>query len=589
MRRRRVGRRGHAHAAASLALAALGVCSPGAAADAPRVTGLYRCGDLLDSVRFEFCVDFSGGRPEDLRLMLGGRLLDAATGAGEQIRFEIDRSKHSSGPLCLEQAGVRSNSVWLSVQDSAIVAAGPAEVAKNSDGIDTYVDLVSIIVEEEFDALAEARRLAGKYGASVVGSIPPLRVYQLRLSVPDLVHRDALVLRLGGEESVDTVVIEESSAEDAETARQQEPRRPDSEVAANRFVDAVDYYRRRVPGPPDARVEPAPQRLGVIERALDFDAPDFFGLIEPKPGEIHLFGRDAASPRHHGSTIAGILAAGWDDGGNTGFLRALDGHHNGIDIIVDRGSDAGIAENVAASVRLVQDGARVLNWSWGVHRVGAIRVGGGDIGSAVRSGVAFEGYEELFEEFFLWLRRHHPEVVVVNSAGNASSFSGSDDYRLPSSFVTPQLIVVGAHQRSGEDVPVGHPDYAEQRGTSNIDARVDITAAACVAGSVAAQDDVAELHCGTSYATALVSGLVTAMLTINTELMPDEIRELLRRASMPIGTELDFEPAEAEDLTAPILPSERAEQLDHPDVGRSARLDMRQALLLTVESLHTVE
>jgi hypothetical protein len=140
---------------------------------------------------------------------------------------------------------------------------------------------------------------------------------------------------------------------------------------------------------------------------------------------------------------------------------------------VDRGSDAGIAENVAASVRLVQDGVRVLNWSWGVHRVG-----GGEIGSAARSGVAFEGYEELLEEFFLWLRREHPEVVVVNSAGNAGSFSGSDDYRPPSSFVTPQ---------------------------------------------------------------------------------------------------------------APILPSERLDQLDHPDGGRSARLDMRKALLLTVESLHALE
>ncbi len=231
----------------------------------------------------------------------------------------------------------------------------------------------------------------------------------------------------------------------------------------------------------------------------------------------------------------------------------------------------------------------MLNWSWGVHRVGAIRVGGGEIGSAVRSGVAFEGYEQLPEEFFLWLRREHPEVVVVNSAGNAGSFSGSDDYRLPSSFVTPQLIVVGAHQRSGEDVPVDHPDFAEPRGTSNIDARVDITAAACVSGSVEAIGETAELHCGTSYATALVSGLVTAMLTINPDLMPDEIRELLRRASMPIGTELDFEPAEAEDLTAPILPSERTDQLGHPDVGRSARLDMRKALLLTVESLHTLE
>jgi len=560
-----------------------------ATADALRVSELYRCGDLVDPVRFEYCVVFSGGRPEDLQLMLNDRLLETRTDSDEQIRFEVDRSKQSSGPFWLVQADVRSNSVWLSVQDSAVVAANAANVAKNSDGIDTYVNLVSIIVEEAFEALPEARRLAKKYDADVVGAIPPLRVYQLRLKVPDLVHRDALVLRLGGEESVDTVVIEESSAEDDETDRQHAARRPTNEVAANRFVDAVDYYRRRLPGPPDARIKLTPQRLGVIERALDFDAPDFSGLIEPKPGDLRLFGQDAASPYNHGSTIAGVLAASGGDGGNTGFLRALDGHHGGIDIIVDRGSDAGITGNVAASVRLVQDGARVLNWSWGIHRVGAIRVDGGDFGSAVRSGVAFEGYEELLEEFFLWLRRHHPEVVVVNSAGNAGSFSGSDDYRLPSSFVTPQLIVVGAHQRSDKDVSVGHPDFAEQRGASNIDARVDITAAACVSGSVATKDEVAELYCGTSYAAALVSGLVTAMLTINPELMPDEIRELLRRASMPIGTELDFEPAEAEGLTAPILPSERAEQLDHPDVGRSARLDMRKALLLTVESLHVVD
>ncbi|MGH8496836.1 MAG: S8/S53 family peptidase, partial [Gammaproteobacteria bacterium] len=350
-----------------------------------------------------------------------------------------------------------------------------------------------------------------------------------------------------------------------------------------------DYYRRRIPGPADARVEPASQRLGVIERSLDFDAPDFSGLIEPEPEELRLYGRDADGPDSHGSTIAGVLAASWKDGGATGFLRGLDGHHGGIEVIVDRGSDAGITENVAASVRLVQDGARVLNWSWGVHRTGALRVGGGDVDSAVRSGVAFEGYEELLEEFFIWLRREHPDVIVVNSAGNAGSFSGNDDYRLPSSFVTPQLLVVGAHQLSGRQVPVSDPSYAEQRAASNIDSRVDITAAACVSGSVPEAGLPGELHCGTSYATALVSGLVTAMLTINPDLMPDQLHELLRRGSLPIGGELDFEPTEAEDLTAPILPSERAERLDHPDVGRSARLDMRKTLDLTVESLTTAE
>ena len=53
---------------------------------------------------------------------------------------------------------------------------------------------------------------------------------------------------------------------------------------------------------------------------------------------------------------------------------------------------------------------------------------------------------------------------------------------------------------------------------------------------------------------------------------------LLRRSAMTIGGDYDFEPADAEDLTAPILPSERGYRLDHRDVGRSARLDMQKAL-----------
>ena len=54
---------------------------------------------------------------------------------------------------------------------------------------------------------------------------------------------------------------------------------------------------------------------------------------------------------------------------------------------------------------------------------------------------------------------------------------------------------------------------------------------------------------------------------------------------MTIGEEYDFEPTDADDLTAPILPSERANELNHPDIGRSARLDMYKALDLTVQSL----
>lgn len=325
------------------------------AASAPRISGFQRCGDLLDNRHFEFCVDVSNGGSGETKLLLNGKQLATHSSGEKSLRFKVDWSQHVSGAFWVQQGKQRSNAVWLSLQDSATVVAEDDEVTRNAEGITTFIDLVSIIVEEEFDALQEARRVAKKYGAHVVGSIPPLRIYQLRLPVTDLDHRDALVLRLDGEESIDRVMIEESSPagdkeQDEQKAQAQSASRM-NEVAANRFMDAVDYYRRRVPGPATARIKPAAQRLGVIERALDFDSPDFTGLINPKPGAVRLYGRDAENPNGHGSTVAGVLAASWNDGGNSGFLSGLDGHHGGIDIIVDRGSDAGIVANVATPVR----------------------------------------------------------------------------------------------------------------------------------------------------------------------------------------------------------------------------------------------
>ncbi|MGC8074161.1 hypothetical protein ACP3W1_26730, partial [Salmonella enterica] len=78
----------------------------------------------------------------------------------------------------------------------------------------------------------------------------------------------------------------------------------------------------------------------------------------------------------------------WDQGGNSGFLRGLDRASQGFEVIVERNSDAGITANVAASVNLVEDGVRVLNLSWGIHRVGARDVDGDEVDSLVRSGIA---------------------------------------------------------------------------------------------------------------------------------------------------------------------------------------------------------
>jgi hypothetical protein len=569
--------------------------SPLAEAQEPlRIQSLQRCGDLLASEKQEWCMQVRGLGAKLPRLRLGDDTLPASAvkRTGDGLRLQLNSNEHRSAPLWLEDGSRASNPVWLSLHRSHVLAAGPDEVAKNMDGLTTYVDLVSLLIEESHDGLDEAKRLAKKYNAKVVGAIPPLNVYQLRLPVKNLTERDALVLRIGNETSVDAVVVEESAperGEEREAARQpaRKPEKNSEEWAANRFMDAVNYYQRRIPAG-ETPIEAEPIRVGVIERNVDFDSPDFADYLGACPDgkpRTCVYARDADEPDNHGSTVAGILAAHWDKGCKNGFLRGLDKASQGFEVIVERNSDAGITANIAASVNLVEDGVRVLNWSWGIHRVGTRNVEGDEIDSLVRSGIAMSGYEELLEEFFLWLREEHPDVLVINSAGNGSSFSGRDEYRLPSSFITEQLLVVGGHQRNKEkEVDIDDPSYVVKRNSSNIDMRVDITAAACARASTREVDASGDVHCGTSYATPLVTGVVAAMLSINPRLQPEQVRMLLRRSAMTIGGDYDFEPMDAEDLTAPILPSERNYKMSDKDVGRSARLDMQKALDLAVQS-----
>ena len=163
--------------------------------------------------------------------------------------------------MWLEVDGQASNPVWLTRQRSHVVAAGPDEVAKNMDGLTTYLNLVSVLIEERYDGLQEARRIADKYGAQVVGAIAPLNVYQLRLPVHDLVQRDAMILRMGTEVSVDAVIVEESAPERGEEGdgRAQPAITQADEWAANRFMDALYYYQRRIPA---SRIPVQPVRVG---------------------------------------------------------------------------------------------------------------------------------------------------------------------------------------------------------------------------------------------------------------------------------------------------------------------------------------
>ncbi|MCY4127015.1 MAG: peptidase S8 and S53 subtilisin kexin sedolisin, partial [Pseudomonas sp.] len=189
-----------------------------AAPDTLRIQQLQRCGDRLSAERQQWCLRVTGLGEQAPTLKVGGVAVPAGAleRQGDTLTLTLEHPSGPSAPLWLEVDGQASNPVWLTRQRSHVVAAGPDEVAKNMDGLTTYLNLVSVLIEERYDGLQEARRIADKYGAQVVGAIAPLNVYQLRLPVHDLVQRDAMILRMGTEVSVDAVIVEESAPERGE-------------------------------------------------------------------------------------------------------------------------------------------------------------------------------------------------------------------------------------------------------------------------------------------------------------------------------------------------------------------------------------
>ena len=556
-------------AARLLALVVMLMSDAGGTAAAIHIEKLAPCGPWAPGQPKAWCVQARGLSEAIPQVVLGGREIPASrvTREGHTLHLHLPEHPLGSGALWLRDGMRTSNPVWLSTRLSHVLSADPERQVLIADRLVTSVDLLGILLHEDVQGQAQAQRIARAHGLQIVGAIPPLNLYQVRLTSSTLLERNAMVQTLEQDEAVETVLVEDDNRSDAEKPYKAIDPPDDAGWAANRFDQGVDLYRRYVAW---NHGRPGPVSVGVIEKGVNFDSPDFTALAAPcGHAGVSLQARHSQPENAHGSIVTGILAARIAEGGNRGLLSRIGSMGRGFRVIVDIGGETGVVGRVAASVNLVQDQVRVLNWSWGVHRMGKLDLNGEPITANVRSDLAFEGYRRLLVRFFAWLKREHPEVLVVNSAGNSAS---STDDHLPAALPSEQLLVVGAHQRSGRDVGVEDPRFVVRRGNSNLGPRVDITAAACPrAPQTTATRPGRDSGCGTSYSAALVTAVAAAMLSIDPDLQPAQIKALLRRSALPaqIG------------LTAPLRADER-ERSDDPAIGQSARLDMLEAMRLVI-------
>ncbi|WP_236409724.1 S8/S53 family peptidase [Pseudomonas sp. S31] len=556
-------------AARLLALVVILMSDAGEAAAAIRIEKLAPCGPWAPGQPRAWCVQARGLSDAIPQVLLGGREIPASrvTREGRTLHLQLPERPLDSGSLWLRDGMRISNPVWLSTRQSYVLSANSERQVPIADHLVTSVDLLGLLLHEDVQGQSQAQRIAKAHGLQIVGAIPPLNLYQVRLSSSTLLERNAMVQALEQDQAVEAVLVEDDNRNDGQKPYKAIEPPDDDGWAANRFDQGVDLYRRYAAW---EHRRPGPVSVGVIEKGVNFDSPDFTELVAPcGHAGVSLQARHSRPKNAHGSIVTGILSARIAEGGNRGLLSRIGPMGRGFRVIVDIGGETGVVGRVAASVNLVQDQVRVLNWSWGVHRMGRLDLKGQPITANVRSDLAFEGYRRLLVRFFAWLKREHPEVLVVNSAGNSAS---STDDHLPASLSSEQLLVVGAHQRSGRDVGVEDARFVVRRGNSNLGPRVDITAAACPRPpQTTAPRAGSGGGCGTSYSAALVTAVAAAMVSINPDLQPAQIKALLRRSALP---------AQA-GLTAPLRADER-ERSDDPAIGLSSRLDMLEAMRLVI-------
>lgn len=571
----------------------------------------------------------------ELRMVLSGEVIvpTAIDKVKGSVSFVVP-SDAESGPLYLESESDVSNSIWFDIVDSYVLSPPENDVVTDELGNRLAVNLILVSLKEGFDTYEEAQRIASIQGGEVTGSIPLISAWQLKLPTTTLDELRSAVKQIRSYATVKYTLLDyemRNTALDGGSGLDW-PDEPGFKLqrSRNRIVEGANLYKKHIHPTNEGKIRPVFTSVGIVESGIDFGKSDFQGYKNNLVGNIAIYSIDKSmdflddkkkyGEGHHGSLVTGALVAIHDKKADAGFLSALNGHHGGFSVhVVKTNFTHGF---ILDSIALAREGARVLNWSFGLAKAKISMLPLPFLGDSVAKTCDgskphpkwnmreddFNQAKLAFNHLFSHLSEYRPNLIIVTTAGNRSTDAGDETYELPSSIKSDQLIVVGAHSteaeyreeggkvriRTGDEMAVDKCATTDTKTIrrafySSYGDRVDIAASGVTVGADAGNyaREGSHSHAGTSFAAPVVTATVAAMLSINPNLTPREVKNLLRKSALPIkenrvklsdGTETNF--------TRPLTEEDGVPRGDERHMA-GARLNVEGAIQAAIDSLGT--
>lgn len=578
----------------------------------------------------------------DLVLSLGGRSLPYAFREGSEtiIEFTVPANIQSAS-LFVSQNDQQSNGVWFDVNSNAVRIPAPSEIALDELGNKVAINLVLVSFHQNDYTLAEAQRVANSVGAEITAALTLVDGYQFKLQTTNLEELQQVITILESDPAVDFVVTETHIPSNQvptlwNIGYIDDPR--PLQRYLNRVEQGATKYRANVDPAEVGKHRPTRIKIGVAELGVDFDDNDFKKYAGNNAGNSNItidafdlpFSNDSKS--NHGTVVTGMIAAGlYDDviqpnidfnkcigGCNAGFLQGLGLSHAGFDIRVHQvGLHDAVIDSLQqmfwsssmyseATENLLNWGANVINWSFGVQEESQSTCWGGTVSSDDKvSNRVFNNNKRLFAKLLTTIKSKYPKVIIVSAAGNGFTPTNENTV-IPSGIQNDSMIVVGAHLsvegissmrpkctslslENAEGLQEGQTKIMPLRsGYSNYGSQVHISAV----GEVI--DSYGTLKGGTSFAAPLVSATVAAMKSIKPDLTAVEARHILRKYALPMYPKVEISPAITEDVTTALLSMSNGEVREDghcysdPTLwceGMGARLNVEGAIQGVLDSL----